>query len=284
MDPATGAKRGGITEWLETIMTGFGAGWVMWLLIVLSVLSVAIILERAWFFHSLRDDLARLATDLRRALDESVESAMRRVRTSPSAEAAVVLAGLETYDKGPDAAQVAMEGAAALQRLKLERRLAYLATVGNNAPFVGLFGTVIGIVEAFKALGEQARTTETVAQLARQSLAPAAVMGAISEALVATAVGIAVAIPAVAANNFFQRSTKRVMANTEALSKVLLAHMKADPDFKGAAPARSPAGKVGGEKRGEPADAGPKGPKDPAVKKADAKKRAADDEDEESEP
>ena len=57
MDPV---RRGGITHWLETIMTGFGAGWVMWLLIGLSVISVAIILERLWFFYSLRDDLTRL--------------------------------------------------------------------------------------------------------------------------------------------------------------------------------------------------------------------------------
>jgi biopolymer transport protein ExbB len=138
-----------------------------------------------------------------------------------------------------------MEGAAALQRIKLEKRLAYLATVGNNAPFIGLFGTVIGIVEAFKALSQAQVATDAV-QAAKQSLAPAAVMGSISEALVATAIGIAVAIPAVAANNYFQRATRRVLANTEALSKVLLAHMKADPDYEPPAPKAS-RGRSGGE-------------------------------------
>jgi biopolymer transport protein ExbB len=218
-----------LVVWLEQIMVGFGAGWVMWLLLALSVVSVAIILERAWFFFSLRDDLNKLADDFRASLEDSVEAAHKRLRASPSAEAAVVVAGLGMVDKGADAAEAAMEGAAALQRMKLERRLAYLATVGNNAPFIGLFGTVIGIVGAFKALGDQARAQVGTAAQAAQALAPAEVMGAISEALVATAVGIAVAIPAVAANNYFQRATKRVLANTEALSKVLLAYMKSTP-------------------------------------------------------
>ena len=54
-----------LTEWLQRLMTNFGAQWVMWLLIGLSVISVAIMLERAWFYWSLRDDLGRLANDLR---------------------------------------------------------------------------------------------------------------------------------------------------------------------------------------------------------------------------
>lgn len=188
-----------IVAWLEQIMIGFGAGWVMWLMIGLSIISVAIILERAWFFHSLRDDLPQLARDLRNTLNDSVASARKRMERSPSAEAAVVLAGLAEHDRGADAAEEAMAGAAALQRLKLERRLAYLATLGNNAPFMGLFGTVIGVVGAFKALGEQAEVP--AAEAAQAALAPAQVMSSISEALVATAVGIAIAIPAVAANN-----------------------------------------------------------------------------------
>lgn len=219
-----------LVVWLEQIMVGFGAGWVMWLMLGLSVISVAIILERAWFFNSLRDDLNVLARDLKNALDDGLESARKRMKASPSAEAAVVMAGLATYDKGAASAALAMEGAKALQRMKLEKRLAYLATLGNNAPFIGLFGTVIGVIGAFKALGEnQEKAADVANAAANAALAPATVMSAISEALVATAIGIAIAIPAVAANNFFQRSTKRILANTEALSKVLLAHMSATP-------------------------------------------------------
>ncbi len=232
-----------IVAWLEQIMIGFGAGWVMWLMIGLSVISVAIILERAWFFYSLRDNLPQLARDLRTTLNDSVDAARQRLERSPSAEAAVVLAGLAEHDRGPDAAEEAMAGAAALQRMKLEKRLAYLATLGNNAPFMGLFGTVIGVVGAFKALGEQAEVP--VAEAAQAALAPTQVMSSISEALVATAVGIAIAIPAVAANNFFQRATRRTLANTEALTRVLMAHLKAVPAavVRGGADGDEPAAK-----------------------------------------
>lgn len=221
-----------LVEWLQRIMVGFGAAWVMWLMIGLSVISMAIVLERAWFFWSLRDNLVTLARDLRAALEDSIEAAIRRVETSPSAEAAVVLAGLTTAHKGPEAAEEAMAGAAALQRMKLERRLAYLATVGNNAPFIGLFGTVIGVVGAFEALGEAAKQP-AVAQAAggAAQLAPQAVMSSIAEALVATAVGLAVAIPAVAFNNIFQRKIKATLANTEALSRILMSHLKTDAEY-----------------------------------------------------
>ena len=221
-----------IVEWLQRIMVGFGAGWVMWLMLVLSVVSVAVILERAWYYWSLRDDLVVLAKELRAALDDSVETAQRRMAASPSVEAAVVAAGLSMADRGPAAAEEAMAGALALQRMKLERRLAYLGTLGNNAPFIGLFGTVIGVVSAFAALGEANKTP--VAQATSQALAPAAVMSSISEALVATAVGLAVAIPAVAFNNLFQRIIKATLANTDALSRILLAYMKSELAPEGA--------------------------------------------------
>lgn len=216
-----------LVEWLQRLMTNFGAGWVMWLLVGLSVLSVAIMLERGWFYWSLRDDLAKLATDLRERLRKNdIDGARKRMEKSPSAEAAVVSAGLLEVDRGPKAAEEAMQGAAALQRMKLERRLAFLGTLGNNAPFIGLFGTVIGVVQAFEALGKQ---NATAAATAASQMAPQEVMSAIAEALVATAVGLAVAIPAVAMYNFFMRQSKSILANTEALSRVLLAHLVAVP-------------------------------------------------------
>ena len=117
-----------------------------------------------------------------------------------------------------------MKGAAQLQRMKLERRLVFLGTLGNNAPFIGLFGTVIGVVMAFDAMGKQ--TAADMTNAAQSMGAPTAVMSSIAEALVATAVGIGIAIPAVAANNTFQRMTKTTIANTDALSRILLAHLK----------------------------------------------------------
>lgn len=216
-----------LVEWLQRLMTNFGAEWVMWLLLGLSVLSVAVMLERAWFYHSLNDDTERLSRDLRDRLRKAdIEGARRLLDGSPSAEAAVVLTGLEEVERGPQSAQEAMAGAKALQRLKLERRLAYLGTLGNNAPFVGLFGTVIGVVEAFEALGRQ-DVALAASEAAKGLAAPQEVMAAIAEALVATAVGLFVAIPAVAMYNVFQRRLRSILARTDALGSVLLAHLVA---------------------------------------------------------
>jgi biopolymer transport protein ExbB len=215
-------------ERVKSAMVGAGAGWVLWLMLALSVVSLAIMLERAWLFWSLRDDVEALMRDLGRFLrSRDLEGARRRLEASPSAEAAVVVAGVVEADLGADAAEEAMAGASALQRLKLERRLAYLGTLGNNAPFIGLLGTVIGIVGAFEELGKAGTPVAGAAATASQ-LAPQAVMSNIAEALVATAVGLIVAIPAVFAFNTFQRLVKTTLANTDALSHILLAHLRAE--------------------------------------------------------
>jgi biopolymer transport protein ExbB len=206
----------------KSIMLAMGAAPIMYLMIALSVISLAIILERTWFFASIKDDLETLARDLHARLrNRDFEGAKTRLLGSKSAEAAVVVAGLAEADRGADAASESMAGATALQRMKLEKRLAYLGTLGNNAPFIGLFGTVIGIIEAFEHLGKATNA-------AAGAGAPTEVMSSIAEALVATAIGLAVAIPAVAAFNYFQRKIKATIANTDVLSRVLLAHLKGE--------------------------------------------------------
>lgn len=210
-----------LVEWLQRLMTSFGAAWVMWILIGLSIVSVAIMLERAWFYLSIRDDLTSLAGRMREALRKDDFDKTRKIlEDSPSAEAAVVLAGLDEADRGAQAAEEAMQGARALQKMRLERRLAFLGTLGNNAPFIGLLGTVIGVVAAFEGLAsESAEAAQGAAG------APQQVMAGIAEALVATAVGLGVAIPAVIAFNIFQRHSRSILANTEALSRVLMSHL-----------------------------------------------------------
>jgi biopolymer transport protein ExbB len=119
------------------------------------------------------------------------------------------------------AADKGMQSALAIERSTLENRLAYLGTLGNNAPFVGLFGTVIGVLLAFEALGHAPGVTVGRAP----QVASSAVMAAIAEALVATAVGIGVALPAVAAYNYFQRRITRMLADAEALTNLILAYL-----------------------------------------------------------
>jgi biopolymer transport protein ExbB len=99
------------------------------------------------------------------------------------------------------------------ERPDLEKHLNFLATVGSNAPFIGLLGTVFGIMEAFQALAtSQGDMT--------------AVMLGISQALVATAIGLMVAIPAVVAYNYFQKRVKRIMQSLESAKEVCVAYAK----------------------------------------------------------
>jgi biopolymer transport protein ExbB len=103
------------------------------------------------------------------------------------------------------------------QRIRYERGLAYLGTLGSNAPFVGLFGTVLGIVRAFHDLARSSA-----------SLGTQAVMAGIAEALVATAVGLLVAIPAVATYNVLMRHVETALASAGTLGHRILAHVKAE--------------------------------------------------------
>jgi biopolymer transport protein ExbB len=220
-----------LIELLKHALLDLRASWVMWILVALSAIDLVIIVERALFFRAIRDDLPALAKALDRLLREGkVREALERMRASRSPEAAVVVAGLRHADGGPASAEKAMAGAAALERIRLERGLALLGTVGNNAPFIGLLGTVIGVIEAFEILGRPAEAAAGAAGAAA-ALAPQAIMSSIAEALVATAVGLFVAIPAVAAYNYFQRLIQSQNARSEALSNVLLAHLCAElPD------------------------------------------------------
>jgi biopolymer transport protein ExbB len=101
-----------------------------------------------------------------------------------------------------------------LSKLTMERNLAFLGTMGNNAPFIGLLGTVIGIMRAFREMNEAAGQVTT------------GLMSEIGEALVATAIGLIVALPSVAAYNLFQRLIKARVTRAEALGKEVLAYLK----------------------------------------------------------
>jgi biopolymer transport protein ExbB len=209
-----------IVERSKDILLEIGAAPILYLMIVLSVISVAVMLERAWFFFVSSEDLGRLASALEEKLAAGDLAGARALTDgSRSIEGSIVRAGLVNGERGADAASEAMASATAIGRLRLERRLSFLGTLGNNAPFVGLLGTVIGIVQAFHEL-ERAGLGGS---------ASADIMGAIAEALVATAIGLAVAIPAVAAFNYFQRRIKTTLGNAEALEHIVLSHLKGVP-------------------------------------------------------
>lgn len=211
---------------LIEIFTSFamlGAEWVMWLLLALSLLCMAVIAERLLYFRSLRDDLDALADAVNAALCAGREHEARaRLERSPAAAALVALSGLDER-RGPSAAERTMASSLARVRPALERNLGILGTVGATAPFIGLLGTVIGIVQAFDALKTPAGL-DGAAAAAANAAATGRVMGTIAEALVATAIGLAVAIPAVIAFNFLSRRIKLILASTEVLTQLVMAH------------------------------------------------------------
>jgi biopolymer transport protein ExbB len=203
-------------------MVATGSEWVLWLLLALSIGSIAVIIERVLKLRSLRVDIDELRGALTAALrDGGFEKAREAMRPYAHPAARVVLRGMwleesETTAKQADEAMTA-EGIA--QRRRLEKRFNFLATLGANAPFIGLFGTVVGVLQAFEHLGTASAVESASA------VAPQAVMSSIAEALVATAVGLAVAIPAVFAYNMFQRTVKSAIDDAQVLSLELLSYM-----------------------------------------------------------
>jgi biopolymer transport protein ExbB len=217
-------------EAVKQLFIGSGAGWILWLLVVLSVASFAVIIERLIFYSKRGADLRQLAEGLDRDLSAGrVGDAITALKKSNSASASIAAAGLRLAHLGPEAASRAMQSATALEKRSLEARLAYLGTLGNNAPFIGLFGTVIGIIRAFEELGQGTAHAAGAAQVASQG-----VMTGIAEALVTTAVGIAVALPAVAAYNYLQRRVASMLADADVLENLTLAYLSGRPQSNAA--------------------------------------------------
>ena len=199
-------------------MTLLGTEWILWILVILSVVSIAIVVERFWFFfrqgHLKPETIEQFYQTLRH---RDFEGAITLCSNFPSSlEAKVALEGVTHREAGINAMQEAMHGYLMRQRKTLDRGLVVLATLGNNAPFIGLFGTVLGIIKAFHDLGLNPAGGATV------------VMAGISEALVATAVGLLVAIPAVIAFNYFQLRIKVLTTDAQAMINTLVAGLGDD--------------------------------------------------------
>lgn len=194
-----------------------GSEWVLWLLVFLSVVSVSIMIERVLFYARRKVDARAVADRLLPMLQKGDVSGARALFDGDTMEAHVVKQGLEHLSAGPDTVRELMSGELIRQKARFERRLIFLGTLGNNAPFIGLFGTVLGIIRAFRDL--------SVTDVSKGAGGAQAVMYGISEALVATAVGLAVALPAVVAFNYFKSVVKANVNNTDVLQRVVYAHL-----------------------------------------------------------
>ncbi|MBA3460072.1 MAG: MotA/TolQ/ExbB proton channel family protein [Deltaproteobacteria bacterium] len=206
-----------------------GANWVLWLLIILSVVSVGVMIDRWLWFRGRDTDTDTFTRELRGAfMRGEVERIESKYRNDPAIPIQVSLRGLAERDRGPEAVAEAMHGERARWRRGADRNLMILGTLGNNVPFIGLFGTVLGVISAFQNL--TVKTAE----------AEALTLRAIAEALVATAVGLLVAIPAVIAYNYFSRKLKIVMGGADECAHTVLSLLYGEK-YVGKAPEPKPA-------------------------------------------
>jgi biopolymer transport protein ExbB len=178
-------------------------------LFIMSAWSIGVMIDRVIAFNGARNQSRQFAPAVAGALREGkLDEAIKIAdRYSKSHLAKVVVAGLQEFrahqlssdisGEEIEASKRALERAEAIVHAELKRGISSLATIGSSSPFVGLLGTVLGIINAFKGISTE------------KSTGLGAVAGGISEALVTTAVGLFVAIPAVWAYNYF---TNRVEA------------------------------------------------------------------------
>ncbi len=191
-----------------------GDVWVLWVLLAASVLSVAVMVDRWLYFRRTKLDFAEFFEGLKNRLDKKeYADASRYARSFEAIESRVTQAGLDVFAKGPRSVEEAMKSSLLIERSAYERNLIILSTLGNNAPFIGLLGTVLGVIKAFNDLGVQGSSGVSV------------VMAGISSALIATAFGILLAIPAVIANNYFHTRLKKSMTQTQSLIHLLQVYL-----------------------------------------------------------
>jgi biopolymer transport protein TolQ len=187
----------------------------LWLLILLSVFSIAFILERYFTLRKARASSEKIAARVRESLQSNnlaeIEDMGRDKETFEGRALNYALRHIK--ERGIEGLEEIFNSYVMVEKSTLDRYLNFLATVGSNAPFIGLLGTVFGIMDAFRGLA----TSQGDA---------AAVMIGISKALVATAVGLMVAIPAVISYNYFQRQVRGVLQNLESVRDLCLAHAK----------------------------------------------------------
>ena len=188
-----------------------GGDWVIWGLLVASVIGVAIGYSRIKLLRAERLALNALRKPFLATLDEKdFKAAGKVLDTHPCSAARALVEVLDREEVGFNGGPQHLTAALSDERRHLEGRLLWLGTLGNNAPFVGLFGTTLGVIRAFH-------------DLAQSGAGPEVVMSGLSEALVATAVGLLVAIPCVLAFNVLQKVVRDILSETEALGMRLIA-------------------------------------------------------------
>jgi len=187
-------------------------GFTMYILIFCSVLSLAVIIERLlYYYRRSRTSRPELMDKIRKAYTgKQVDMAVNLCRQSDTPWGRVALAGLGLHGHDEKVISNAMEREITVETIKLERFTGIVATIGGTAVYVGLFGTVLGIMRAFGDIAKAGSGGMDV------------VTTGIAEALICTAAGLLVAIPAVVSYNYFMRKTDNFVVDMELTASELV--------------------------------------------------------------
>jgi biopolymer transport protein ExbB len=200
-----------MANWIQ--LMGFGARIVMGILIVMSIWSVAIMIDRRQVF---RRELAEFSMDdLKKLISSRNWEGLRNwAQSRGDFVGGAILAALGADSARTDSVERAVQSYFTEQKLRLEKGLNLLATMSANAAFIGLLGTVMGIIQSFGILSSQ------------QGSAMNAVMFGLAEALVATAIGIFVAVPAAIAYNLFSQRLRNAQLSASAVRDLYLSRLE----------------------------------------------------------
>lgn len=189
---------------------------VLWLLLLLSVLSIGMILERYFALKKISAESLRVRARIKLALQSNSLADVEDLAKDPTSleGRAASYAMKHMKDSGSKGLEEVFNTFALTERPELERFLNFLATVGSNAPYIGLFGTVLGIMKAFNDLAQSSEAGQQT------------VMAGISMALVATAAGLFVAIPAVIFYNYYSKQVRGIFQSLDSVKELCLAYAK----------------------------------------------------------
>ena len=197
---------------INYVETFFGS-FTLWILLGLSIVALTVGLERWWYFRKTKFNprtFLDLLNKIQAALNQNDEAgALQQTQGQSGPMPDLIRTAITNRHRSKVELDELLTAARMEQRLVLERYLGILGTLGNTAPFIGLFGTVVGIIKAFHDLAVSG------------SGGPAVVAAGISEALVATAAGLLVAIPSVMVYNYYMKKVK-VMATIMEVSSIRL--------------------------------------------------------------
>jgi biopolymer transport protein ExbB len=189
-------------------------GPIMWPLLALSILGVTVMFWRWWALRQATTGVAAFLKELRgKLVTRDVDGAIKVCERHGGPVPAIVKAGLLRFGRPKDEVEMALQDASAHELSMLERGLPILATVAMVAPLLGFLGTVTGMINSFEALASVGLNN------------PAAVAQGISEALITTAAGLAIAIPVQMAYNYFVTNVNALVRNMESAAHVVLEAM-----------------------------------------------------------